>query len=448
MINLKDSIIESLGSSTYTDDYIYRYLGTTLLNHVDTRIFDGVVKRMNMNASNWRTKVVSWMKKEHEPLPKPSEELIPRSKWNIESLVGESERQVMIKDYHTCINEYFKKFKKEHDICVITQCSGKKPYYNNKLYQSLVTKPYGEFIDNASISSPGIVPWPISNLYPFRYDEWNRQSEATEELVDIYHKYILVNMCRFLRFQRKMKYKMIVSYQPHPLRSVIFDTIYEKNIQGARDWLVIALTDEMRQKAKRKYPSLGSLLYSRLPNLPISTQALGKAMIKATEGDPDIKADVAAAYEEQKKRRNIREAEERDDNKYIMHPKLTPTDIMKAFLKHIDGNLKDPSVDKGSNNLYYKSYYFSVLDMIMIALDGDLVEDIDETYWDMVDYCKKHKELVAIGPYEFLWGYKPLLDNDSVDIEDCVKEAYKLKILLDDKTKDDFVIKRFVNNSK
>ena len=97
---------------------------------------------------------------------------------------------------------------------------------------------------------------------------------------------------------------------------------------------------------------------------------------------------------------------------------LDYNDFIKKFKNNIKDNMASSKKDKGSNNLYYKSYYWTALDLLLMAMDGNLLEDIDGEYWKFFDKLVKDKDFLHMGG--FLFCYKPLMDNDDVTQDESV----------------------------
>lgn len=408
-------IQESLGTS---DEAILYRLGIYVLNAMEPSRIERVKKRYHLPGSG-RAGVLKYMRENSVPVLDRSEELIPRRSWDLDSLYGETELQLMHPDYYKATNLMLKQHKRKHDVLTIFQCSSKKPYNTNLLYTSDITKPYGEFSDFACISNPGIVPYEFSGHYPFRYDEWSVTAEQKlKDILNMTHKYRIVNLCRLCRFKRETGYKKIISFIPNPMKNWVFDTAIKYNVDGAKDWCAVTITDELFKRCQKAYPQLGGLIKTRLIRFPMVINAYLRHLKKVTDDKEGLEKAIKKRHEELK--------ESLDEPKYRMMKSITYTEVMDKFKKSIKDNMEDPSVDKGSNNLLYKSYYWTCLDLLLIGLDGNLVEDIDHDYWDLMEKLGNDKDFVKIG--KFLFAYKPLLENDDIKESDIEQEALKLKL--------------------
>lgn len=422
MKSLAEFLIENDGTS---DNALKYRIGCYVLNAMDTMRRSNIVKRYKITKNNARSSIIRYISDNQMPIQPNSKELIKRPQWKLNELYGETELQLMHPDYYKAINLILKEHKKKHDILTIFQCSSKKPYYDNKLYAGF-TKVYSDWTDWACISNPGIVPFEYSGYYPFRYDEWSIPNEKTlKEILGMTHKYRIVNLCRLLRYKREMGYKQIIAYVPNPMKDWVFETVIKENIEGGKDWCQIAITDSVRSTVEKNYPGFNGngLINTRIGHFIEARRAYKNCLKRAV--DASDKKDVEAAYKEKVVKESMKSPE------YKVLKSISYDDIMKKFQAHIKDNMDDPSVDKGSNNLYYKSYYWTCLDILLIGLDGNLIEDIDGAYWDLHSKLKSDKDFEFMS--NFIFAYKPLLKNDDLTMKQIEDEAYKLKIIKDQK---------------
>ena len=190
MKNLSSLISESVLS----DNEIWWRCGVNQLNAMPRVQVRKIVSKYNISKTNPREGVIKYMTDAHPPLPKDSEEFIKRSEWDLDGVIGETEGQLMHKDYSRMMNHIFSTHKRKHDLLTVFQCSSSKPYYSNNLYRYNWYNVYDDFTDFACISNPGTVPIEYSKYYPYRYDEWSVVEEKKiNKVVDISHKYDIVN---------------------------------------------------------------------------------------------------------------------------------------------------------------------------------------------------------------------------------------------------------------
>ena len=415
---LYDYILERL-----SDNEILFRVGVNYLNGAEWSKSKNYVKKYKINQQNIRPGVLRFAKDIFVPIIPQSQELIPRKQWNLDSLIGETEMQLLHPDYYKAQQAIVKNKKDAKDVCCIFQCSAKKPYYVNVNYRPLV-KNFGDYCDFAAISNPGIIPFDYSACYPFRYDEWSIPNEMKlKDIIGMTHKYRIVNLCRFLKFKRDFGYKHILVYIPNKLKQWVFDEAIKHNIEGVADWCHIVINDTYRKTLSKEYPQLGGIVMSRASGFGTTYARFAKLLKKYTENPKEVEK----IWKEYRKTLDLKESWE--DPKYVMKDSLSYSDIISKFKAHIKDNMSDSSVDKGSNNLYYKSYYWTTLDLLLIGMDGDLVKDIDKEYWNLNDKLSHDSDWENFG--EFLWVYKPLRKNDDVSLEKCKEEAKKLALIAD-----------------
>ena len=433
MQNLTQFINESGGIS---DDQIWYMCGVHAINWMDSDRARKIVKKYRISKSNPKLGVVRYMKDTHPALPKDSEEFIHRKDWDLDSLVGETEGQLMHKDYYKMTNHILKTRKPQHDVLTLFQCSSSKPYSNNQVYKSNYFNPYGDFTDFACISNPGIIPIDYSQYYPYHYDEWNIPAEEKlHELINMTHKYRIVNMCRFIRFVKESGYKHVIVAIGNPYKQWIFNEMKKHNIENCKDWMSIVTTDSLRDNIIKKRPQfgkVGGILYSRTMIMPETRKRFERLLRVQLEQDEleEFNKVVKDRDEHLKKNKRTNESllfESQKEPEYKMLKTINYDEFLKKFKNTIKDNMKDSSVDKGSNNLYYKSYYWTALDLLLLAMDGNLLEDIDGTYWEFMDKLIADKDFVHMGV--FLFCYKPLMENDDVSQKTIENEANELKLI-------------------
>lgn len=425
-----------LESETSDSAILYR-MGKYRLNYLPPDRAESVIDRYHISKSNPRKGILKWMHDDTVPIMPDKDEVIHRSSWDLNSLVGETEAQLLHQDYYTLGSHILKHHKKGHNVLTILQCSSKKPYTENRAYKNNYFNVYKDYTDFACISNPGIIPIEFCGYYPYRYDEWNvMDEEKVIEDVDLTHKYRIVNMCRFIRYVKTMKYDDVIVLIGNPKKQWIFDEMLKNNIADAKSWLHIVTDGKFRSRAKNtpKYKDLfnaGGMAFSRIPQLPITKRAYEK-ILKSVTDDKEGLEKVIKDRQEHLNKKSSRTDESLEKPQYKIKESLNYKEFISAFKKEIKDNMEDKSVDKGDNDLYYKSYYWSCLDLLLIGLDGDLIDDIDGAYWDLMKNLKKDKDFHNFGGY--LFAYKPLLENDDVSIKTIEKEAYDEKIIKLDKT--------------
>ena len=430
MINLNDYLFESEGTS---DNAILYRMGKYRLSYFPPDRAKSVIKRFRINKQDPRPGLIRYMKYDTVPIMPDKDEIIHRKDWHLNSLVGETEGQLLHPDYYKLNKHIVTNHKRHHDTLTIFQCSSKKPYTENRMLKSDYFSIYKDYTDFACISNPGIIPIEFCSYYPYRYDEWNVMAEEkVEDLIDLTHKYRIVNMCRFIRYVKSLGYKDVICVIGNPKKQWIFDTMLKKNIEGAKDWLHVVTNDTFRNRLaqKSKYSKLASngMFGTRIPGLPETRKAYERAL-KATLGgdEKDSFADLVKKNDE----RLAKGRSNRVNENFTLKNSINYTDILKKFKESIEDNMKNGEVDKGDNDLYYKSYYWTALDILLIGLDEDIVEDIDGAYWDLVSSLTKDSDFEKLGDYVF--AYKPLMKKDDVHMDTIKNEAYEIKLVKDDK---------------
>lgn len=194
------------------------------------------------------------LKRLHPILPE-DEEIIKRSDWDLDGLVGQTEKQLFHPHYDILKEHIFNNHKRQHDILVIFECSNAKPYNSNKVLNWYMKK-YKDVADFACISNPGIIPMEYSNYYPYRYDEWDHFKE-TKEIEDLYVK---VNTERFFEYVKHFGYKEVIVCMQHPRPRRLFDEMSNPHIH-------LVIDNAFQQMMFDKYiPVFGhkGLIYSRM----------------------------------------------------------------------------------------------------------------------------------------------------------------------------------------
>lgn len=440
MLNLHDYIAEQLSDSS-----IFYRMGVYRLNHIakaDNNAVKKLVDKFKISKNDPRPGVLRFIHHDTVPIRKPETEIIPRGDWDLDSLVGETEGQLLHPDYYRLNKHIMKNHKKGHNVLTIFQCSSKKPYTENAYLADRYFNVFGDYTDLASISNPGIIPVEFCDYYPYRYDEWNVEAEGRlKEIIDITHKYRIVNMCRFIRYRRTLGYDDVICVIGNPKKQWIFDEMVKHDIDGAKSWLHIVLDDTFRNKVHNmstyKDVPMG-ILGTRIPGFPVTVERYAEILMKCCNKDekPEIKEIIDDRMEKARENRS-RKDESLEKPEYKILEDIDYKDFLEKFKKQIEDNMADPKVDLGKNDLYYKSYYWTCLDLLLIALDGNLIEDIDGAYWKMYELLDKDENFTLIARGHdygnFAFAYEPLLKHDKVSLDTCTKEAFELGIVRDKK---------------
>lgn len=428
---LNNNDIDKLLLEDVSNNSIWYRTGIVHLNWVPQQQAKNIIKKYHINKNNPRPGVIKYMKDDNPPLPKDSEEMFKRSTWDLDSLIGETEGQLMHDVYYKAANYVFDNTERKHDILTIMQCSSKKPYYDNHINKNNYYQPYGDFSDFACISNPGIIPIYSSQYYPYRYDEWNiPNEEKLDEIINMTYKYRIVNMCRLIRFVKKMGYKHVIVLINNPYKQWLFNEMYKKNIAGAKEWMHIVTTDNLRDTIVKNHPELAKsgLIGTRTAVMRETRKRYERILRSLLDSDEKNEFNkVTKARDEHLKKQSSTANESIINEDYTIKTSVEYDDFLKKFKADIEDNMKSKDVDKGKNNLYYKSYYWTVLDLLLMALDGDIVEDIDGEYWKLMNKLSKDNNFEKLS--DFIFYYKPLMKNDDVSVETIENEAYEMGIL-------------------
>lgn len=414
---------------TSDEDLLYR-LGTYCLNALPPIRLNIHKKRYGVPGTG-RPGVLKYCQTEHAPLLDESEEFIPRTQWDLNGLVGETEYQLMHPDYYRGINEVFKHHKRKHDILTIFQCTSKKPYNTTRPWKSGFVQWFDKFSDFACISNPGIIPFEWSAHYPFRWDEWNVQAEKRlKPIIDMTHKYRIVNSCRMLRYKRVMGYKYIITYVPNMMKNWIFDNAIIHNIDGAREWCKVSVTPELTDQLVARYPHMKrGMVASRIPALDSPHMSYANALRScvAPERRPELEQAIRAkvdACRSTTRKDSIIDISAHEypyvaDGTYQVLETLPYKEIKDRFIE---------SLATADGQYLYKTKYWTRLDILLLGLNNNLIEDIDGRYWDLKKELAADEDFVRIN--KFLYGYRPVMGDTT--IKEILDEACALKLIKDD----------------
>lgn len=428
MRNLTQFINESTDIS---DNEIWFRLGIARLQWMHQKDAKKFIKNNKVTKSNLRKVVIDYMKETHPALPKDSEEFIHRKDWDLDSLIGETEGQLMHKDYYKMANYILDTNKPKHDTICIMQCSSSKPYMSNPIYDNNYFSVYGDYVDFACLSNPGVIPIHYSRLYPYRYDDWNTKREPSEDILKITnmnYKYHMVCLCRILRFYKKSGYKYVIGLFNHPFENWMVETILNYNLENAESWLSVVNSEEIRDRIVKQNPGFKKnvgLLYSRLMLQPKFRKRFERLLRANLKGD-ELKSFNKTIQDRDEYLKSHSSKPTNESMKKPEYKMLNKLDF-NGFLNKFKDSIKTNEVKKSSKNYLYKQCYWSLLDLLLLEMDGNLIEDIDKEYWEWMEKMEKEKDFVKIGG--FLFAYKPLLDKYDISHEDIIKDANDLKLL-------------------
>lgn len=379
-------------------------------------------------AVKTRRDAVKYYEKNMVPILPNSEEIIKRNSWDLVSLIGTTEEQLMHRHFIE-VNRELKKRKRGHDTLAVFQCTSKKPYScNEKL--GIYTKPFEGMFDVGSMTIPGVILWDHSNYYPYRYEEWRRETEkVSNKIVELRRKSDAVVLNRFVSYILATGYKNVVAVVNHEGYRYALNHIIKHNLlPGVK--IYNCFDDKAIKKAQELYPpSFGyPLIKTRFINLIPTRMEFCNALKDIFTDDKSQKIINDMLKElRQLKADKLNESLEPDDYELICEdaPYNYFSDIKKSKLidnptpsecvKRWDSREKDYDWD-----YEYKKSYYTVLDVVLYALGDDVCHDIDKLYEDVFEYLKSHKKQV----------FKYVFMDKDVDItqDEALEEARKLGI--------------------
>lgn len=434
MKTLKDFILEQRGD-IISDDAIYYVIAKHKYGNNSVTIkWDKDYNIKNLNGTDKRKALIKAIKDKTPRILQDQRELIPRKYWDLTSLIGETEKQLMSQDYYTMMKYMRENNKRQHDILSILECSNAKPYCDMDVYKRVYLDKYRPFTDYCSGTAFGVVPFEYSMYYPFRYDEWNH----TLEQEDILEKYTYVSKCRFLSYFKAMGYKKCVVAMQHLQNQKFLYEIWRDNIDNAKDWMYIVNTPEQFKKYCDKllpeFDNNKGLVIMRLQSNPLFHKRYQRLLKKCLDADQQKDFDELLEILDIESQTEYKEKLKEFNKKHNIEPydiyggsddtlKLRPfkSDIdrdkvenykeyFKKFLENVpkeyDSALKDEK--------YHKHFIiFSILDVLMKKWDKKILEDIDVEYYNLKkaieETLSNNKDYIKLD--WFIYCYKPLVDE-------------------------------------
>jgi hypothetical protein len=154
-----------------------------------------------------REDIINWGRAKLAPFLPEDQEVIPRERWDLEGLIGATEKQLCHPHYNELRDHLYDNFVPNSKTAIVMLCANKKPYSTQqyiKQYLKLSNQAKADFF---ILSNPGIIPISYDNHYPFRYYEWNE----TEETPEIKEQYVRVTKQRIQEWFDRFPYKAIVN---------------------------------------------------------------------------------------------------------------------------------------------------------------------------------------------------------------------------------------------
>lgn len=452
MISLFDYIVEE---APKTDDAIYYRLGKNKYSWVGIRKDrrEPVDRKYHTDGGKSREGLIRYAKGEMPKILPDNKEVVHRKDWDLNGLIGETEKQLLHPAYWNLTEYILKYHKRKHDILTIFECSSAKPYSTSSFLSRYISR-FNGVSDFACISNPGIVPMEYSHFYPYRYDEWDHFAEKE----DIADKYCKVNIGRLLAYKQKLRYKHVLVLMQHPAPQKAIDIMYDKNIENCRDWLHIISDDSFRKTLKDKYYSKFNsnmgLLYTRTMGTKYAMDAYVRALSKYASGkEKEVLEDVKNLMKEYSgstfdkhmkeyaKEKNIPSIDLQfgAENKWdLLGPENTDKSLQGKFNKFVKSYIKKLNIES-SDNYHKDRVYFTVLDLLLDYYNDNIyLKDPDIQYWTMKsaldDYMESDDDLKRA--YGYLYYLDSTLKTLKIKKSDIFADADKLGIIqLKDKRK-------------
>ena len=417
-------------------------------------------KKYNISKDNPRAGIIRMAKDLMVKPLKSNQEVIGRGDWDLDGLIGESEKQLLHPDYWTMSQYIYDVHKKKHDVLTIFECSNAKPYSKQSIAKNNFFEKYDYFSDFACISNPGIIPLEFSHFYPYRYDEWDHYAE--EE--DIADKYVKVNIARLLHYVKTLGYKhvLVVMKNDHPQK--LFNVMWKENIGDCHDWLHIVTNDAFRKAYHRKKDPIFSrgLAIQRMQASPELRdryeRVLHSVLDESQEKDwKDLMKILNKLYSESEKNEGKNELEKWREEKDL-HPidtnqgkiksfkRFTPdsnvdskkvstyTKFIEDFCNELEDHIEEAKKDKK----YHKRICFTVLDLLLMYWEEKELKDPDTEYWNMKAALNKYKnnDIINLKDFSYCYYFKTGMEACDLKEEDILKYLDKLQIIQIDRAKE------------
>jgi hypothetical protein len=267
---------ENKGDDTSDDSLLFRvgyYNLVWKMKDPQERIID----KYNIHGSNKRKGIIQYAKEHTFPLLSDDMEVIHRKDWELDILNGVSLDALYHPHYDKWFDNMYKKHKPKHKVMVAFECSNKKPYCWNHINMTWVQR-FGDFCDFGTFDA-GIVPWQFSNLYPYRWDEWDHYAE------DKYMTYCYVEDTKkgLLKFHKQFpEYEKIIfiCQNERPQRPV--QELWDDNVENIRDWVVILVDDKLREDVKKQFKrgTNPGIIIQRITNSHLTKKKFADELMK------------------------------------------------------------------------------------------------------------------------------------------------------------------------
>ena len=417
-------------------------------------------KKYNISKTDPRPGIIRMAKDIMVKPLKSEQEVIGRGDWDLDGLIGESEKQLLHPDYWTMQQYIYDVHKRKHDVLTIFECSNAKPYSSQSIVRNIFLEKYDYFTDFACISNPGIIPMEFSHFYPYRYDEWDHYAEEP----DIAQKYCDVNIARVLHYVKKLGYKhvLVVMQNDHP--QTLFNQMVKDNVDNCNDWLHIVTNDNFRKSyhasADAKFGNHG-LAIQRMQSSPALRERYEKVLHKYIDSDREkdwksLMKILDKIYGDEKNAGKTELEEWREERNLVPYDttagkvksfkRMSPDSNVEAskvedytkFIKKYCDELEDRIKKAKSSEEYHKNIAFTVLDLLLLYWKDKTLKDPDTEYWNMKAALNKlkHEDIVGLKDYDYCYYFKSGLEACELTEEELMKSLDKLQVIQVDRAKE------------
>lgn len=149
---------------------------------------EDIRKKYHITKGNFRQGIIKFAKDTLYPIEDEKNEFIKRKDWDLKGICGQSKDVLLHPHFEKIRNIIKEKHKKKHNNLLILPCANKKPYFDARMYSSII-RIFSCCCDIVYVSNPGLVPNEYCNYYPYRYYEWN-DKELDDETSKLYDKLV------------------------------------------------------------------------------------------------------------------------------------------------------------------------------------------------------------------------------------------------------------------
>jgi hypothetical protein len=111
---------------------------------------------------------------------RPEEEVISKEDWDLEGLVGATEKQLLHPHFDIMWKYLKEHFRPKSNTAVMMLCSNKKPYSENAITKRFLIEARKQSADFFILSNPWVIPIEYDRHYPYLYYDWPEDEETAE----------------------------------------------------------------------------------------------------------------------------------------------------------------------------------------------------------------------------------------------------------------------------